>query len=72
MLGICLSALMSGVISTGELSYSLDTNNGVLFTHENRTEYVLAHKFNLVQLCDKNERFAENSVEPYTLIKTLE
>ncbi len=72
MLGICLSALMSGVISTGELNYSLDTNNGVLFTHENRTEYVLADKFNLVQLCDKNERFAENSVEPYTLIKTLE
>lgn len=72
MLGICLSALMSGVIGVSGMQYSVDTNNGVLYTHEDKVEYVLPDKFNLVQLCEQEERFAVNTVKPFNLIKTIE
>jgi hypothetical protein len=72
MIDMCLEALISGVISVNNMNMSVDTNNGIFYTHENRVEYVLPDKFNLIQLCEKEERFAVNAKKPFDLIKTID
>lgn len=72
MIGMCLEALVSGVIAINGVGLSVDTNNDLFFTHENKVEYVLPDSINTLQLCEKQERFAVNIENSFELVKTIE
>lgn len=56
---MCLAALISGTIEFegSKLGKVIDRETRIVSTYENRTLYLLPDKYNLVQLCNKAERF---------------
>ncbi len=46
MFNLCLTALISGVISVNSLMLEVDTNNGVIYSFDNKTQYILPDSYN--------------------------
>lgn len=72
MIEMCLEALISGVIAVNGVGMSIDSNNGLFYSHENKVEYVLPDNINTLQLCEKQERFAVNTQNPFNLVKIID
>lgn len=72
MIELCLEVLVSGVLSVSGMNLAVDHNNSVMYTTNNKVQYVLPDKINLSQLCESEERFALNVEKPFNLIKSID
>jgi hypothetical protein len=74
MFETCFGALISGVIGINNLGLALDTNNHLIYSYGNeRTQYVVADKYNTVELCQKGQRITYVDVpNKFDLVKTID
>lgn len=56
---MCLTALLSGTLEYdgSKLGKTIDAESKIVTEYSGKTLYVLPDRYNLVQLCDKGERF---------------
>lgn len=69
---LCLTPLISGVISVNSLNLAIDTNNKLVYNYGERTQYVLPDKFNLITECQNKTRFAKEVENPLALVSSIE
>jgi hypothetical protein len=69
---LCLTPLISGVISVSSLNLAVDTNNKLVYNYGGRTQYVLPDKFSLIKECRVKTRFVKDAENPLTLISSIE
>lgn len=69
---LCLTPLLSGVISVNSLNLAVDTNNKLVYNYGGRTQYVLPDKFSLIKECKEKTRFVKDASSPLTLISSIE
>ena len=70
MFDLCLTALISGVISVNSLMLEVDTNNGVIYSFDNKTQYILPDSYNL-ESCG-NTRFVRDVNNAFDLVSTID
>ena len=69
---LCLTPLISGVISVSSLNLAVDTNNYLVYNYGGRTQYVLPDKFSLIKECKAQTRFVKDADNAFTLISSIE
>jgi len=69
---ICLDVLLSGVLTIVSPTMTIDLNNGVVYNNKNKTEYALPDKYNMLELCKSEKRFAVQDKKPFDLVKEID
>ena len=69
---LCLTPLISGVISVNSLNLAIDTNNKLVYNYGGRTQYVLPDKYSLIKECSVKTRFVKDAKDTLTLIGSIE
>ncbi|MFL1707495.1 hypothetical protein ACHJH3_10960 [Campylobacter sp. MOP7] len=70
MFDLCLTSLISGVITVSGLGLGVDHNNKVVYDYGKHTQYVIADKYSLNQHCKERTRFAKDT-DAFKLVSVL-